>query len=55
MLSNVLRNVAKETGASTKYMTVHYWRNVWSVAGTETVTLPTAGNQKYMQAEIPMK
>lgn len=55
LLSNVLRNVAKETGASTKYMTVHYGRNVGSVAGTETVTLPTAGNQKYMQAEIPMK
>jgi len=24
LLSNVLRNEAKETGASTKYMTVHY-------------------------------
>lgn len=29
--------------------------NHGSAAGTETLTLPTAGNQKYMQAEIPMK
>lgn len=29
--------------------------NVGSAAGTETLTLPTAWNQKYMQAEIPMK
>lgn len=44
-----------------RYSLNFYWKveitqlNVGSVAGTESVTLPTAGNQKYMQAEIPMR
>lgn len=63
---NVLRNVPGTTGvASTvgssttggggKMMTVHYKRNIGSAAGSETLTLPTAGNQGYLQANIPMK
>jgi hypothetical protein len=54
--NNILRNVAKpsETG-STKYMSVHYGRNVGSAAGSETVTLPIAGYQTSVQATITMK
>lgn len=54
--NNVLKNVATNTGAvNGKYLTVHYGRNIGSAAGSETVTLPTAGYQKYNQAVIPMK
>ena len=55
MWNNILKNVATNQGSTTKYMTVHYGRNVGSAAGSETVTLPTAGNQKYQQGSIPMK
>lgn len=53
--NNVLRNVAHAQGATTKYLTVHYGRNIGSAAGSETLTLPTAGSQTYIQASIPMK
>lgn len=53
--NNILRNVAQTQGSTTKYLTVHYGRNVGYAAGSETVTLPTAGNQKYLQGSIPMK
>ncbi len=55
LFQNILRNVAKEQGATTKYFSVKYDRNIGSAAGTETVTLPLAGNQQTMQASIPMK
>jgi len=55
LFSNILRNVAKENGSTTKTITLHYGRNVGSAAGSETLTLPTAGNQKYKQGTIPMK
>jgi len=55
LFMNILKNVAQSNGSTTKYFSVHYGRNVGSAAGTETLTLPTAGNQKYVQASIPMK
>lgn len=53
--NNILKNVAHSQGSTTKYMSVHYGRNVGHAAGGETITLPTAGNQTYVQASIPMK
>ena len=55
LFMNILTNVARRQGATTKYFSVHYGRNIGSAAGTETVTLPTAGNQKYQQPSIAMK
>ncbi len=55
LFQNILSNVAQANGSTTKYFSVHYGRNVGSAAGSETLTLPTAGNQKYLQASIPMK
>jgi len=36
-------------------MSVHYGRNVGHAAGSESFTLPTAGNQSYVQGNISMK
>lgn len=55
LFMNILRNVAQEIGATTKYISLHYDRNVGSAAGSETVVLPTAGNQQYLQANVTMK
>jgi len=55
LFNNILRNVAQNQGSTTKYLTVHYLRNIGSAAGGETVTLPTAGNQGYLQANVTMK
>ncbi len=53
--NNILSNVAHNQGSTTKYMSVHRGRNIGSAAGTETFTLPLAGNQQYTQGSIPMK
>ena len=66
LMNNILRNVAHTQGVASaassstiggggKFLTVHYGRNVGSAAGTEFMTLPTAGKQAYKQANIPMK
>jgi len=55
LFMNVLRNVAQDIGATTKYISLHYDRNTGSAAGSETLTLPTAGYQQYMQANVTMK
>lgn len=55
LFMNVLRNVAQQIGATTKYITVHYGRNIGYAAGGETITLPTAGNQRYLQGSVAMK
>lgn len=55
LFMNILRNVAHNVGATTKYITLHYDRNVGSAAGSETLTLPTAGQQQYIQASVSMK
>jgi hypothetical protein len=55
LFMNILRNVAQEIGATTKYISLHYDRNVGSAAGSETVVLPIAGNQQYLQANVTMK
>lgn len=52
---NILSNVAHRQGATTKYISVHYGRNIGSAMGTETLTLPTAGSQQYDQATVAMK
>lgn len=55
LFMNVLRNVAHDVGATTKYFSLHYDRNVGSAAGSETITLPKAGEQQYKQASVDMK
>jgi len=53
--NNVLRNVAQNQGSTTKYFSVHEGRNTGSAAGSESFTLPIAGEQQYTQATITMK
>ena len=66
LFMNVLKNIAHDTGAVSiagasttggggKMISVHYGRNIGSAAGSETLTLPTAGQQANIQATIPMK
>lgn len=55
LFQNILKNVAHQIGATSKYVSVHWGRNTGSAAGSETVVLPTAGNQQYSQATITMK
>jgi len=67
LFMNILSNVAHDTGAASlasntnskggggKMITVHYGRNTGSAAGGEGMTLPTAGSQAYLQANIEMK
>lgn len=55
LFMNILSNVARQQGATTKYFSVHNGRNVGSAAGSETITLPTAGAQQYSAASISMK
>lgn len=55
LFMNVLKNVAQNTGSTTKYISLHHDRNVGSAAGGETLTLPTAGQQQYLQASVDMK
>lgn len=50
-----MKNVAHQTGSTTKYISLHYDRNVGSAAGSETVTLPYAGYQQYLQGSVTMK
>ena len=54
--NNILKNVGKLSGkdASTKYLTVHYGRNVGYAAGTDSLTLPLAGKQTNIQATVSM-
>ena len=58
---NILaQNLRKDLGitsadGTSKTLTVHYGRNVGTAAGSETITLPTAGNQKFKQATVSMK
>ena len=55
LYNNILRNVAQHQGSTTKYISVHYGRNIGHAAGGETITLPTAGNQTYLQGSVDMK
>lgn len=52
---NILKNVATKKGTTEKYLKVHYGRNIGSAAGGETLTLPGAGRQSYLESVIPMK
>ena len=55
LFSNILKNVASKKGTTSKYLKVHSTRNIASAAGGETIVLPTAGQQGYVEAVIPMK
>lgn len=55
LYKNILSNVAHLQGSTTKYISVHYGRNIGSAMGIETLTLPTAGNQQYERANVTMK
>jgi len=56
LYNNILKNVAtRSQGSTTKYMKVHYARNIGAAAGGETIVLPTAGQQGYKESTIPMK
>ena len=53
--NNIAKNLATKRGTTNKYLKVHYGRNIGSAAGGESITLPTAGKQSYLEATIPMK
>lgn len=53
--TNVMKNVGTNRGTTNKYLKVHPYRNIGHAAGSESVTLPTAGQQGYEEAVIPMK
>lgn len=55
LFMNILKNVATKRGTTNKYLKVHYARNIGSAAGGESIVLPTAGQQGYVEATIPMK
>lgn len=55
LFQNILKNVASKRGTTNKYLKVHNGRNIGSAAGGESITLPTAGQQAYTEATIPMK
>jgi len=55
LFQNVLKNIASNRGTTNKYLKVHSSRNIASAAGGEAITLPTAGQQGYTEAVIPMK
>lgn len=55
LFNNLIKNVAKSRGTTNKYLKVHSSRNIASAAGGEALTLPTAGQQGYDEAVIPMK
>lgn len=55
-----MQNIRKNLGitsadGTSKTLTVHYGRNIGTAAGSETITLPTAGNQKFKQCTVSMK
>lgn len=52
---NIRKNVAKKGIGTTKYITMHYGRNVGFAAMGETDTLPTAGYQRYLQGTVSTK
>ena len=54
LYNNILKDQSIQ-GATTKYISLHYDRNVGGGAGSETMTLPHAGHQQYQQANIAMK
>ena len=55
--NNLISNVARTTGTieNGKVLTLHYKRNIGSAAGSDTLTLPTAGAQGRIQAGIDIK
>lgn len=55
LFMNILKNVATKRGTTNKYLKVHFARNIGSAAGGESIVLPTAGQQGYVEAVIPMK
>lgn len=55
LVNNILSNVLKDQGNTTKYFVAHNGRNISSASGTETMTLPTAGNQGAVQGAVSMK
>ena len=55
LVQNILSNVLKDQGNTTKYFIAHNGRNVSAASGAETMTLPTAGNQGAVQGAVSMK
>lgn len=56
----LMQNLRKDLGiasadGTSKTLTVHYGRNIGTAAGSETITLPSSGNQKFKQCTVSMK